>query len=611
MKKVAVGGMSEAGYGLKTLERIRDEKLGDYTVLFVGPWDMEKLRELVPFCKENGMRFVMDETFSRLRCVFREPFDKYDKDEFQNLLKSAGDAFDGTLFMCEYGGMSLYWPDTFVEGSPKIIPPTTRADEAREYMVESMREMLEDTKERLLLPPMICIEAGGGVSKYHYQAGFDRVDLEVTYDRHTEFYYSAVKGAAIAYDKDRFGVDMAMVWYGGNTHDELWFKRWRNSLFHAYLRGADPIYAEHGMMDYKALGKDLDTNAPEVVRFREELAKLAKFADETPRPDAYPLAKIAFVSGNLDSFAMGQPYVWGQRREGSTVPVGDAEYSWEIFNSVYRKRPWEYRYRFADNDFSGNPPLGQVDVIPMEASLEKLQRYDCLIFLGWNTMTPEYYELLKRYVEQGGHLLCTLAHLDTRVDRGEPVSLLNNGDFSDLFGVKASLNGSMNRYGVKFKQNPQNSSYQFPLWSDVCDPKYGDGEIPVADVEVGSADIIADFAKGFAEKWEDLDKRPAITANRLGKGMAFLIQTPEFPGSYGLRRLYTDLIGHFCEAHQDASLKVVAPDTVRYSVYEEDGRRTLFMLNTDCDLTQHAKLFVNGEISEIVLAPTAIHVETL
>ncbi len=33
MKRVSVGGMSEASYEISTLERIRDEGLGDYTVL--------------------------------------------------------------------------------------------------------------------------------------------------------------------------------------------------------------------------------------------------------------------------------------------------------------------------------------------------------------------------------------------------------------------------------------------------------------------------------------------------------------------------------------------------------------------------------------------------
>lgn len=604
MKKVSVGGMSESGYGLRTLERIRDERLGDYTVLFVGPWDKENLKKVVAFCRENGMRFVMDETFSRLRGVFREPFDGYDKDEFQSVLKDAGDKFDGTLFMCEYGGLALYWPDTFVAESPLIIPETTSAAEARDFMVGNMRSLLEDAKKRLLLPPMICIEAGGGVSKYHFQAGFDRVDLEMTYDRHTEFYYSAVKGAAMAYGKDRFGVDMAMVWYGGNHHDELWFKRWRISLFHAFLRGADPIYAEHGLMDYKALGKDLDAEAPEVVRFRSELSAFAKFAEENLRPDGFPLAKIAFVSGNLDSFAMGQPYVWGQRREGSSVPSGDAERSWELFNTIYRKRPWEFKYRFGDRDFSGNPPLGQADVVPMEAPLEALRKYSCLIFLGWNTMTAEYYEKMKAYVEGGGHVLCTLAHLDTREDRGDAVSIFNNGDLSDLFGVKVSLNGNLNRYGIKFKRNPDGSRYQFPLWSEVCDPKYGDGETEIADVELAGAEIVAAVSEGFAEKWEDLDKRPFITLNRRGAGMAFVVNTPEYPGFHGLRRLYSDLIGFFREAHQDEKLRVVAPDVVRYAVYEENGVRTMFILNTDTDLAHEVVVDRHGEEMRLRLDPT-------
>ena len=36
------------------------------------------------------------------------------------------------------------------------------------------------------------------------------------------------------------------------------------SLFHAFLRGADPVYAEHGVMDYKALGKHYGTEHPQI-----------------------------------------------------------------------------------------------------------------------------------------------------------------------------------------------------------------------------------------------------------------------------------------------------------------------------------------------------------
>ena len=606
MKKVKIGGMSEAKYGIKTLERIRDEKLGDYTVLFVGPWDMAKLKELIPFCKENGMRFVMDETYSRLRGVFREPFNTYNKDEFQDLLKSSGDAFDGTLFMCEYGGMMLYWPENYVSSSPNTIPSTHCAQEAKDFMISKMREMLQETTDQLLLPPMICIEASGGVSKYHYEAGFDRVDLEVTYDRLTEFYYSATKGATIAYDKDRFGVDMAMVWYGGNHHDELWFKRWKISLYHAFIRGADPIYAEHGLMDYKALGKDLDTDAPEVRRFRAELAGFEEFAKDNLRPDGFPLAKIAFVYGNLDSMAMGQPYVWGQRGDLDGIPSGTAERSWDIFNSIYQKRPWEFRYRFGDKDFSGNPPLGQADVIPIEASIDKLQQYDCLIFLGWNTMTEAQYGKLKLYVKNGGDILCTLGHLDSRTNRDLPVSLINSGDFSDLFGVKVALNNKKCRFGIKFKQNPEGSNYQFPLWSAVSDPKYGDGEFPIADVELISAEITAAVSNDFSDNWDNMKKTPVITVNKLGEGSAFLLHTPEYPGHHGLRRLYSDLIAFFAAAHQDKNLQIETSDAIRYAVYEEGGQRTVYLLNTDTALAHEAIIYDQEQVKKISIKPTEI-----
>jgi hypothetical protein len=610
MKKVRIGGMSEANYGLKTLKKIHEEQLGDYTVLFVGPWDIEKLKAVIPFCKKNGMRFVMDEAYSRLRGVFREPFDSYDKQKFQNLLKSAGDAFDGTLFMCEYGGMMLYWPENYVSSSPNTIPATHCAQTAKDFMISQMQKMLQDTTDKLLLPPMICIEASGGVAKYHYEAGYDRVDLEMTYDRLTEFYYSATKGATIAYDKKRFGVDLAMVWYGGNHHDELWFKRWKTSLYHAFIRGADPIYAEHGLMDYKALGKDLDTDAPEVKRFRAELAGLERFAKNNLRPNGFPLAKMAFVYGNLDSMAMGQPYVWGQRGGKDGIPSGTAEHSWDIFNSIYQKRSWEFRYRFGDRDLSGNPPLGQADVIPIEASIDKLQQYDCLIFLGWNTMTKEQYDKLKLYVKNGGDILCTLGHLDTRTNRDNPIALINNGDLTELFGLKVTLGDKKCRFGIKFKQNPKNSNYQFPLWSAVSDPKYGDGEFPLADVKLISAEITANASGNFADTWEQMDKKPVITTNRLGKGRAFLLHTPEYPGHHGLRRLYTDLITFFAAAHQDKNLQVETADAVRYAVYEEADQRTVYLLNTDTALTHEAIIYDKEQVKKITLKPIEITIYT-
>ncbi len=590
MKRVSVGGMSEASYEISTLERIRDEGLGDYTVLFVGPWPVEVLCRVIAFCREHKIKFVMDEMWSRLRDVLRENYAMITPQEMDRLIAEAGEAYDGTLFMCEYGGLGLYWPESTIKGSPNAIPPTACAAEAEGYFISKLRDSIARAEQTIVRHPLICIEASA-VARYLYRAGIDRVDLEVTYDRFNELYHSAVKGATLAYGKGHFGADMAMVWYGGNEHDDLWRHRWRVSLYHTFMRGADPIYAEHGLMDYKALGKDLSTDAPEVKAFRRELAGLAGFAKSNPRPSGFPEARIAFVQGNLDSFAQGQSCVWGQRGENG-VPSGTAEESWELFNVLYKKRPWEFRYRYGDQDLSGNPPLGQADIIPSESPLSLMQEYDCLIFLGWNTMTPELYEKMLAYVRQGGHLLATLAHLDTRTRRDTPISLINGGDLRELFGVRAvPKDGLRNNWGIKFLRQPSVGNYHFPLWTVKSDPKYDDGGFPMAALALDGAEIIAAASDSFSDNLESLDGSPILTVKQCDKGASFLVNSTEFPGCRGLRRFYADLLDFFSAAWQ-GDVMIETSDLVRFAVYRENDLRVIYILNTDPGCLHQANITV-------------------
>jgi len=581
MKIVKVGGMSESSYGLKTLEYIRDEKLGNYTVLFVGPWNIEKLRQVVTFCKKNKIYFVMDEMWDRLNGTVRPEYQKIDRKEFKKIIADAGEYFDGTLFMCEYGGLTLYWPESTVISSPNVIPPTEDASIAKDFLVKKLRQLIKSAKKSMVQPPLICIEASP-IAKYLYEAGIDRVDLEITYSNFTELYYSATKGATLAYGKKQFGADMAMVWYGGNEHDRLWQHRWKTSLYHAFIRGADPIYAEHGIMDYKALGKNFSTDSEQVKIFRKELSDFAQFSALHPRPSGFPMSRIAVIYGNLDSFAFGpygQPFIWGQRGPHG-IKTGSPEDSWELFNSFYQKLPWEFPYIFGEQDLSGNPPLGQVDVIPAESPLAIMKKYDCLIFLGWNTMTPEIYRNVKEYVKQGGHILATLAHFDTRTKRNAPVSLIYNGNLEDLFGVKVINEGKTYEGGIKFKQQPVRGNYHFPLWTEKCDPKYYEGGFPICNMKLTTAEIIAAGSNSFIDTWEQMDKNPVLIANKLGEGMAFLVNSTEFPGYKNLRQFYKDLLYFFSLSFQK-DIIIETSEAVRFGVYEESDNYLIYLLNTD------------------------------
>ena len=77
--------------------------------------------------------------------------------------------------------------------------------------------------------------------------------------------------------------------------DALWVHRWKVSLYQAFIRGADPIYSEHGIMDNRHRGHDLDAEAPTVKRYREELGKFARFCAVHPRPAGYPRTRLAIL----------------------------------------------------------------------------------------------------------------------------------------------------------------------------------------------------------------------------------------------------------------------------------------------------------------------------
>jgi hypothetical protein len=590
---IQVGGMSESGYGIDTLKTINKEGLGNYTVLFVGPWSNDKIEKIAEFCRENDCKFVMDEMVNRLTGELTDNYQKLDRKKLEKIIAEYNTSFDGSLIMCEYGGMMLYWPKDYVKGSRVPLRATDDFAEAEAEMIERLSQIIDYAAQEKMVSPMICIEASGGVAKHLYKAGIDRVDLEVTYNPNNEFFYSAVKGATEAFDKNRFGVDMAMVWYGGNQHDELWFKRWKISLLHAFIRGSDPIYAEHGLMDYKALGKDFDSNHPKVKKFREAVGELAEIAKKHPRPEGFPKAKIAVIHGNLDSFAaLGQTHVWGQRHNDD-MKNGSAEDSWELFNCFYKRLPWEFRYKCGDNDYSGNPPLGQVDVIPAESSVELMQKYDCLIFLGWNTMTSELYQKLTEFVKNGGHLLATVAHLNCATGRAQDFSVINAGDVRKLFGVTIDAESPENlSLGIKFKQNPSRGNYQFPLWSPNCDPKYCDGSFPMTQLEVHSAEVLAVGSNKFIDgDWSS--NEIVLTGNKCGKGMAFLVNSLEYPGYPGLSNFYRDLLRFFNSAWQQG-IKVECSDRVRFAVYEEQDFYILYLLNTEENLAQNVLVSGGG-----------------
>ena len=247
--------------------------------------------------------------------------------------------------------------------------------------------------------------------------------------------YAAIRGASKSCGKREWGSHIAMSWYGGVPWDKMYFKRWKTALYYAYIAGATFIYSEGGHFGINYLGLNHKFDSPECKRFRKVLREFYHFCQLHPRPSKGPEVKIAFIQGRFDGNAgHGSRYTWGQFAEGWEHQ--EPEHSLDYLDNLFHRERWFSNTLSGDMDFSGNPPFGQYDILPIEAPLKVLREYTLLVFLGWNTIAEEDYDKLKSYVRGGGHLVMSLSHLNTNPSRNlEKMKLYNNGDFSDLFGL--------------------------------------------------------------------------------------------------------------------------------------------------------------------------------
>lgn len=595
---VTVGGMSESKYVEKAAQTIADEGLGTYTVLFrKGPWNPDMLERVIKVCRENGMTLTMDEATHRQNYGPNTGYAD-SLSQIVEVLQKNSDIVKGTLLLGEFAGVNFAWPASSATKGKDVMPSVSTYSEADAFVRERVSRQTAYADSVGLPRPFISIEPAPGGFSHLLRSGIDRVDVEMVFGDDTERRYASAIGATKAFGKGTYGVDNAAMWYGGEQQDELWFRRYRTSWYHAYLRGADPIYAEHGVMDYNAYGKKLTTDDPLVVRFRKELGDFALWAARNPRPEGLPRAAVAFMQGRMDGFVGSwQTHLWGQRRNDD-FRIGDDERSWKIVDQCYEREGWSSRDLNGEVDLSANPPLGTVDVVPYDIPEDLLAKYEIVVFLGFNAMDDALYEKLVNYVSGGGTLLMAARHLDTADSPLEGFKPYNGGDWTELTGLKA-LDGSRRmKYGVKFTANPS-CGWRFHMYGTACDPWFTDGGFVMPVLENHGADTLAIGADVMWQKKFPKDEC-LLFEHRIGDGTVVFCPSVSPVGSPELYPFYLYLVRRALES-VDVYPKVECTDVVRWSCYE-DG--TVLLLNTEYNLKQHAVVHFGPSSSRKVrLAP--------
>ena len=453
-----------------------------------------------------------------------------------------------------------------------------------------------ETDRKLGMPDILSVEATA-LNKYNAEVGVTIPMLELMCGA-PDSLVSNLRGTARATDARLWGTYIAHEWYGGMRHDDT-LKRKRLDLAYkyAYIAGTNAICLESGDECIASYGHSYPGSSPICQDYRDALDAAMKLINADARPKGGPKVKVAFVSGLHDAWGgWGGSSVWSQfhREEWGH---NEAEHSWRLLDEIGTKRQWYDIANYGETDLSAFPAYGMYDIVPVEAPLDKLTRYDYLIFLGWNSMTDENLDKLTAYVRGGGHLLMTAAHLNRSVKRTGELDLPDNDKLEALFGARFTGEVVRSNGGSKFRYDALDISVRYPgTKSLVCDPIYSTGYVNYGKFTLCGGYETAFISESFSNDPSDL---PAVIENRVGGGIATLVTSTNYPGCPALMPLYRALVREMVTASNRAcDVQVLGSDRVRYAVYE--GNK-LYLLNTDYDLPVIVKVIRGGEETLVTL----------
>ena len=518
---------------------------------------------------------------------------QFDKETVEKMKEVAGAYFLGDILgetgssgACKAAG---YFRTVAGRGrDPVVVPEYTDMEAAHKSYVERVTRYVQINRE-LGMPNTLSGEATA-LNKYNMEAGVT-IPLLETMCGNPDILVSSVRGVSRAWDCPLWGTYIAHEWYGGFRHrDPLKLKRLELAYKYCYLAGSNIFCQESGDEAIESYGQAIDGNDPVCARFRDVITETMAYIQQDVRPKGGPKVSVAFVSGLHDAWGgWGGTSIWNQFHKPEWGH-GEAEHSWRLLEEIGIRRNWSDVANYGAEDLSGTPAYGMYDIVPIEAKLENLCRYDCLIFLGWNTMTPENMDKLTAYVEQGGRLLMTAAHLNTETRRGAGFRPVSNEQIQKLFGAGFTGQTRQTNDGVKFRDVSLDPEVLYPGTPDgFADPICSGGYVNYGVFELRDGSAAALHGDSFGYQPEGL---PAVIENRLGKGIATLVTAVNYPGQPALMPLYRTVLRAMLTAGAAACpIQVLGSDRLRWACYAGDK---LYLLNTDYDLPITVKIKKGG-----------------
>ena len=445
------------------------------------------------------------------------------------------------------------------------------------------------------MPASLAVEATA-LTKYNLEAGVEIPIIEVMNGNPDEM-IPTIRGAARAYGK-KWGSLIAHEWYGGMRHDDM-LKRKRLDLISKflYMSGAGTLMLESGDEGIHSYGHNYGADSELCGEYRQALENIKNLIANDERPIGGPKTKFGLIFGLHDGWTgFCQSSVWSQfnRKEWGH---NSAEHSWRILDSLGTKRKWGDVINYGEFDTSSAPAYGTYDIVPIEADVETLSKYEHLVFLGYNTMTDENMDKLTEYVRRGGKLLLSGAHLNYSTKREGEYIAPPSEKLEALCGCRYTGETWLTNCGTKFEYDSITGTHLYPgTKSFFCDPLYSAGYTEYMKIELTSARELGGASDSF---WNDPLIAPTVIENKVGEGVVTLVTSIDYPGAGALYPLYNGLVREAVSSSaRECEIKVISSDKLRYTVYE--GNK-IYLLNTDYDLPITVKIIYEGNEQTLTL----------
>jgi hypothetical protein len=284
-------------------------------------------------------------------------------------------------------------------------------EEGPEYFIENLRNAKGESTRHT---------GPSTLFRYLFQAGYDWVGAEQMYGPE-EVIMSSVRGASRAYGKNDFGTHLATQWGSGPVDAPEHATRLFLSLAISYIHGATHINTEDGLWNTEP-GIDRYSRAgQEHIRAQRDIYRFIS----THERRGTLFTPMAVLQGRNDAWkCFGRNNAWSQRDQEWNF--GPAEESFDLLNVFYPGSKLEPIYKYpcpkAPQGWYTSTPYGLIDLLPLEAPGEVLEKYRAIAFLGWNTYSDDDFNRLTSFVKKGNTLLLTGAHLNTELKHDKPVA---------------------------------------------------------------------------------------------------------------------------------------------------------------------------------------------